>query len=82
MATGCVLCFSVDVAADDTGARGVLELTGGPLRDKPAERNEVHARREQLWAELDRLLKLGTERAATVANPILRGAQDLMGLVR
>jgi tryptophanyl-tRNA synthetase len=33
-------------------------------------------------AELDRLLKRGTERAAAVANPILRGAQDLMGLVR
>jgi uncharacterized protein (TIGR02679 family) len=34
----------------------VAELTGGPLRDRPAERNKVHARREQLWAELDRLL--------------------------
>ncbi|HEY1616097.1 MAG TPA: TIGR02679 family protein [Streptosporangiaceae bacterium] len=34
----------------------VAELTGGPLRDRPAERNEAHARREQLWAELDLLL--------------------------
>jgi uncharacterized protein (TIGR02679 family) len=34
----------------------VAELTGGPLRDKPAERNHIHARREQLWDELDRLL--------------------------
>jgi uncharacterized protein (TIGR02679 family) len=34
----------------------VAELTGGPLRDKPAERDQVHARREELWAELDRLL--------------------------
>ncbi len=34
----------------------VAELTGGPLRDKPAERDKAHARREQLWAELDRLL--------------------------
>jgi uncharacterized protein (TIGR02679 family) len=34
----------------------VAELTGGPLRDRPAERNEVHARREHLWAELDRQL--------------------------
>jgi len=34
----------------------VAELTGGALRDRPAERSEAHARREQLWAELDRLL--------------------------
>jgi hypothetical protein len=34
----------------------VAELTGGPLRDKPAERDKAHARRDQLWAELDRLL--------------------------
>jgi uncharacterized protein (TIGR02679 family) len=34
----------------------VAELTGGPLRDKPAERNKAHAHREQLWAELDLLL--------------------------
>jgi uncharacterized protein (TIGR02679 family) len=34
----------------------VAELTGGPLRDRPAERNQVHARREELWDELDRLL--------------------------
>jgi uncharacterized protein (TIGR02679 family) len=34
----------------------VAELTGAPLRDKPAERNNAHARREHLWAELDRLL--------------------------
>ena len=34
----------------------VAELTGGPLRDRPAERNKIHARREELWDELDRLL--------------------------
>lgn len=34
----------------------VAELTGGPLRDRPAERDKVNARREQLWAELDQLL--------------------------
>jgi uncharacterized protein (TIGR02679 family) len=34
----------------------VAELTGGPLRDRPAERDAAHTRREQLWAELDRLL--------------------------
>jgi uncharacterized protein (TIGR02679 family) len=34
----------------------VAELTGGPLRDRPAERNKAHARREQLWDEVDRLL--------------------------
>jgi uncharacterized protein (TIGR02679 family) len=34
----------------------VAELTGGPLRDRPADRNNAHARREQLWAELERLL--------------------------
>ena len=34
----------------------VAELTGGPLRDRPAERDAASARREQLWAELDRLL--------------------------
>jgi uncharacterized protein (TIGR02679 family) len=34
----------------------VAELTGGPLRDRPAERNKAHVRREQLWDELDRLL--------------------------
>jgi uncharacterized protein (TIGR02679 family) len=34
----------------------VAELTGGPLRDRPAERYDARVRREQLWAELDRLL--------------------------
>ncbi len=34
----------------------VAELTGGPLRDRPAERDKVHAHREALWAELDWLL--------------------------
>ena len=34
----------------------VAELTGGPLRDRPAERDATRAGREQLWAELDRLL--------------------------
>jgi uncharacterized protein (TIGR02679 family) len=34
----------------------VAELTGGPLRNRPAERNKIHARREELWDELDRLL--------------------------
>jgi uncharacterized protein (TIGR02679 family) len=34
----------------------VAELTGGPLRDRPAERDADQTRREQLWAELDRLL--------------------------
>jgi uncharacterized protein (TIGR02679 family) len=34
----------------------VADLTGGPLRDRPAERSKAHARREQLWAELDRQL--------------------------
>jgi uncharacterized protein (TIGR02679 family) len=52
---------ALDVALRSSSAeRGlvavVAELTGGPLRDRPAERNNAHARREQLWAELDRLL--------------------------
>jgi uncharacterized protein (TIGR02679 family) len=34
----------------------VAELTGGALRDRPAERDQSRARREQLWAELDELL--------------------------
>jgi uncharacterized protein (TIGR02679 family) len=34
----------------------VAELTGGPLRDRPAERHDAQARRERLWADLDRLL--------------------------
>jgi uncharacterized protein (TIGR02679 family) len=34
----------------------VAELTGGPIRDRPAERNKIHARREELWDELDGLL--------------------------
>ena len=34
----------------------VADLTGGPLRDRPAERDATRAGREQLWAELDRLL--------------------------
>jgi uncharacterized protein (TIGR02679 family) len=34
----------------------LADLTGGPLRDRPAERSEQASRREQLWAELDRLL--------------------------
>ncbi|MHB1430847.1 MAG: TIGR02679 family protein [Streptosporangiaceae bacterium] len=52
---------ALDTALRASPARGglvavVAELTGGPLRDKPAERSQAHARREQLWAELDRLL--------------------------
>jgi uncharacterized protein (TIGR02679 family) len=34
----------------------VADLTGAPLRDRPAERDAARAGREQLWAELDRLL--------------------------
>lgn len=34
----------------------VADLTGGPLRDRPAERAESQASREQLWAHLDGLL--------------------------
>jgi len=34
----------------------VAELTGSPLRDRPAERYDARVRREQLWAELDWLL--------------------------
>jgi uncharacterized protein (TIGR02679 family) len=43
-----------------TAQRGLVaalaDLTGAPLRDRPAERSERASRREQLWAELDRLL--------------------------
>jgi uncharacterized protein (TIGR02679 family) len=51
----------LDVALRASAAkRGLIavlvELTGGALRDRPAERDADHARREQLWAELDRLL--------------------------
>ncbi len=51
----------LDVALRASAAqRGLIavlvELTGGPLRDRPAERDADQARREQLWAELDRLL--------------------------
>lgn len=56
-----VKLVALDVALRSSPAeRGlvavVAELTGGPLRDRPAERNKAHARREQLWAELDQLL--------------------------
>ncbi len=34
----------------------VAELTGGSLRDRPAERDAAQTRREELWAELERLL--------------------------
>jgi uncharacterized protein (TIGR02679 family) len=34
----------------------VAELTGGPLRDRPAERAESQVGREKLWAHLDGLL--------------------------
>jgi uncharacterized protein (TIGR02679 family) len=34
----------------------VAELTGAPLRNLPAERDAARAGRQQLWAELDRLL--------------------------
>jgi uncharacterized protein (TIGR02679 family) len=52
---------ALDVALrSSSGERGlvavVAELTGSPLRDRPTERNKAHAHREQLWAELDRLL--------------------------
>jgi uncharacterized protein (TIGR02679 family) len=43
-------------AAERGLAAVVAELTGGPLRDRPAERDDARARRERLWAELDRLL--------------------------
>lgn len=51
----------LDAALRSSAAeRGLIavvgELTGGPLRDRPAERDAASARREQLWAELDRLL--------------------------
>ena len=34
----------------------VAELTGGPLRNRPAERDAVRAGREELWAQLDELV--------------------------
>ena len=34
----------------------VAELTGGPLRNRPAERAAVRAGRQELWAQLDDLL--------------------------
>ena len=34
----------------------VAELTGGPLRNLPAERDAVRAGRQQLWAEFGRLM--------------------------
>jgi uncharacterized protein (TIGR02679 family) len=51
----------LDVALRSSAAgRGlvavVAELTGGALRDRPAERAQSQAGREQLWAHLDALL--------------------------
>jgi uncharacterized protein (TIGR02679 family) len=43
-------------AADRGLVPVVADLTGGPLRDLPAERDAARSGREQLWAELDRLL--------------------------
>jgi uncharacterized protein (TIGR02679 family) len=59
--TASVKLTDLDVALRASAAqRGLIavvaELTGSPLRDRPAERDAAHARREQLWAELDRLL--------------------------
>jgi uncharacterized protein (TIGR02679 family) len=34
----------------------VAELTGGPLRNRPGERDAARAGRQQLWAELEQLL--------------------------
>ena len=34
----------------------VAELTGGPLRNRPAERDAAHAARQRLWVHLDLLL--------------------------
>jgi uncharacterized protein (TIGR02679 family) len=34
----------------------VAELTGGPLRNRPGERDAVRAGRQELWAQLERLL--------------------------
>jgi uncharacterized protein (TIGR02679 family) len=51
------LDFALRASAAQRGLVAVLaELTGGTLRDRPAERSEAATRREQLWAELDRLL--------------------------
>jgi uncharacterized protein (TIGR02679 family) len=45
------------VSAAGRGLVGVVaELTGGALRDRPAERAQSQAGREQLWAHLDTLL--------------------------
>lgn len=46
----------------------VAELTGGPLRDRPAERNKAYARREQLWAELDRQRCSGSPPPASIGR--------------
>jgi uncharacterized protein (TIGR02679 family) len=59
--TASVKLTDLDVALRASAAqRGLIavvaELTGGPLRDRAAERDAAHARREQLWAELDQLL--------------------------
>jgi uncharacterized protein (TIGR02679 family) len=43
-------------AADRGLVLVVADLTGGPLRDLPAERADARSGREQLWAGLDRLL--------------------------
>jgi uncharacterized protein (TIGR02679 family) len=43
-------------AADRGLVHVVADLTGGPLRNRPAEREAARSGRQQLWAELDRLL--------------------------
>jgi uncharacterized protein (TIGR02679 family) len=45
------------VSAAERGLVPVIaDLTGGPLRNLPAERDVARAGRQQLWAEFDRLL--------------------------
>jgi tryptophanyl-tRNA synthetase len=78
--------------SDETKAQAVQHFAGqqfsrlkSELADLAVEKlSPIGTRMRELMsdqAELDRLLKRGTERAAAVANPVLRGAQDLMGLV-
>jgi len=54
---GADLDTSLRSSAADRGLVSVVaDLTGGPLRNLPAERETVRAGRQELWAELDQVL--------------------------
>ncbi len=73
-----------DVLADFANARGYGDLKVGVAEVVIEALNPIRERYEQLMAdpaELDRILAIGAERAATVSQPKVDKMKEIMGLV-